>query len=193
MWVGRAAIRAIPPYARVPAEVLERVEGALAGEDEESEEKLGDAFSRFERTQPALSSRVAGALARPSEETALALGYFLSLAVWISFEQTFGDRLRTLGEEDVEATSQAIALDEELRRDSADEAIETDDVVAMGQPDVVAFVREHIDVAVEANASNVEIDDVDRIYRLILLEIVALSEAVAPPEHYPASKAEWSA
>jgi hypothetical protein len=193
MWVRRAAIRAIPPYARVPTEVLERVEGQLAGDDEESEERLGDAFSRFERTQPALSSRVAAALARPSEETALALGYFLSLAVWISFEQTFAERLRMLGEEDVEATAQALAFDEELRRDAADEAIETDDVVAMGQPDLVAFVREHIDVAVEANAASVEIDDVDRIYRLILLEIVALSDAVAPPAHHPGVRVDLSA
>ena len=85
MWVRRAAIRPIPLYARVPSEILQRVEGELSGDDEDDEEKLSGAFARFERTQPALSARVAAALAKPAEETALALGYFLSLAVWMAF------------------------------------------------------------------------------------------------------------
>jgi len=168
--------------------MLERVEDALAGDDvgdeKGDEQKLSCAFARFERTQPALSSRIAATLAKPAEETALALGYFLSLAVWMAFEETFGPRLGTVGEEDVDATAQSIAFDEELRQNAADEVIETDDVVAMEQPEVIAFVRDHIDVAVEANAPSVAIDDVDRIYRLILVETVALSHAVAPPEHY---------
>jgi hypothetical protein len=193
MWVRRAAIRTVPPFARVPAHALERVESMLAGDDEASEEKLEDAFSRFESTQPALSSRIAAALARPAGETTLALGYFLSLAVWLAFEDTFGSRLGEISEEDLESTVQSFDFDEELRKDAPDEAVETDDVVAMEQPDIVEFVREHIDVALESNAGTIDVGEVDGIYRLVLVEVVALSYAVRPPDRYPVTKAEWSA
>ena len=71
MWVKRAAIRAIPPYARVPAQTLERVERSLSDDDPESETRLEQAFNRFEETQPALSSRVAAA---PTEATPASMG-----------------------------------------------------------------------------------------------------------------------
>ena len=193
MWVRRAAIRSVPPYARLSAQALERVEQTLSGEDEDSEEKLEAAFARFERTQPALSSRVAAHLARPAGETALALGYFLSLAVWMAFEGTFGTRLGEVSEQDLEATSQSIAFDEELREDAPEEAVDTDDVVAMEQPEVVEFIREHIDVALETNAASVKVDEVDAVYRLVLLEVVALSHAVETPDRYPVSKQEFQA
>jgi hypothetical protein len=193
MWVRRAAIRPVPPYAKVASPDVERVEDALSNDDPESEERLTQALGRFESTQPALSSRVAVALGRPLDETALALGYFLSIAVWMTFEASFGARLGEVHESDLEAASEALALDEELRRDAPDEAVDTDDVVAMGQPAMVEFVREHVEVALEAHADDVELDDVDAIYRLILLEIVALSHAVRPPERFPSNKAEWVA
>jgi hypothetical protein len=193
MWVRRAAIRPVPSYAKVAAPDVERVEDSLSGDDPESEERLTEALGRFETTQPALSSRVAHTLGHPLDETALALGYFLSIAVWLTFETSFGARLGEVQESDLEASSQALALDEELRRDAPDEAVDTDDVVAMEQPAMVEFVREHVEVALEAHADEVELDDVDAIYRLILLEIVALSHAVRPPERFPAHKTEWVA
>ncbi len=193
MWVRRAAIRPVPPYAKVAAPDVERVEDSLSSDDPESEERLTEALGRFESTQPALSARVAIALGRPLDETALALGYFLSIAVWMTFEASFGERLGEVHESDLDASSQALSLDEELRRDAPDEAVDTDDVVAMGQPAMVEFVREHVEVALEAHADDVELDDVDAIYRLILLEIVALSHAVRPPERFPSNRAEWVA
>lgn len=193
MWVRRAAIRPVPSYAKVVSPDVERVEDTLSSDDPESEERLTEALGRFETTQPALSSRVAVALGRPLDETALALGYFLSIAVWMTFEASFGARLGEVQESDLDASSQALALDEELRRDAPDEAVDTDDVVAMEQPAMVEFVREHVEVALEAHADDVELDDVDSIYRLILLEIVSLSYAVRPPERFPANKAEWVA
>jgi hypothetical protein len=193
MWVRRAAIRPVPSYAKVSAPDVERVEDSLSGDDPESEERLTEALGRFETTQPALSSRVALTLGRPLDETALALGYFLSIAVWMTFEASFGALLGEVHESDLEASSQALVLDEELRRDAPDEAVDTDDVVAMEQPAMVEFLREHVEVALEAHADEVDLDDVDAIYRLILLEIVALSHAVRPPERFPAHKTEWVA
>jgi hypothetical protein len=193
MWVRRSALRPVPTYARVSTATLERIEDLLADDEPSSQERLADAFVRFESTQSALASRIADGLRSPLEETALALGYFLSLAVWLAFEHTFEERLHEISEQDLEATEQSLNFDEELRREAPDESLDTDDVVAMEQPDVVDFVREHIDVALEAHAVHVDIKDVDTIYRLVLLEIVALSYAVQAPHHFPLSKAEWTA
>ncbi|MFO0659741.1 MAG: hypothetical protein U0165_07915 [Polyangiaceae bacterium] len=192
MWVRRAAIRSIPAYARVSIETLERVEEGF-DEDPESEARLERAFSRFERTQPALANRVANKLHALKEETSLALGYFLTLSVWLSFEQTFGARLTEVAEQDLEAAHQAFQLDEQLRQDDPEESVDTDDVIAMEQPNVVTFIREHIDVALETNPKSVRIEEVDEVYQLVLIELMSLSYAVRPPDRYPQGKHEWSA
>jgi hypothetical protein len=192
MWVRRAAIRSIPVYARVSTETLERVEEGF-DEDPESEARLERAFSRFERTQPALATRVASTLQRLKEETSLALGYFLTLSVWLSFEQTFGVRLSEVADQDLDAARQAFKLDEELRKDDPEESVDTDDVIAMEQPNVVTFIREHIDVALEANAKSIRIEEIDEVYQLTLIELISLSYAVRPPDRFPQGKHEWSA
>jgi len=192
MWVRRAAIRPIPLYARVTSTTLDQVEALLSDEGASGEEALTQAFRRFETSQPALAARIALTLRRPLDETALALGYFLSLAVWLAFEQTFGAQLGEIVEQDVETTHQAILFDEELRRNDPKETVDTDDVVAMEQPELLGFIREHIDVVLET-PEEVAIEDVDLIYRMLLLEVVALSHAVVPPTSLPLSKAAWVA
>jgi len=81
MWVRGAAIRPVPPYAVLGRDVLDVVEEELAEQGVASKSELDDAFGRFERTQPALAAHVAQILGRPLDETALALGYFLTIAV----------------------------------------------------------------------------------------------------------------
>lgn len=193
MWVRRAAISPVPAYAKVASTALERVESELAEENPESQQVLEQAFARFEETQPALSSRIAAILGRPLDETALALGYFLSLAVWMAFERMFAERLGEVKDDDIDATAEAVDLDEELRKNAPDEAVDTDDVVAMEQPDVLEFVRDHIDVALETQDDKSAVDDVDRIYRMLLVEVLALSGAVKPPDQFPAARTEWTA
>lgn len=179
----------------MPEQALERVEQNLTATERSSTDLFAQTFSLFERGQPAFSERVAAVLARPLGDTPLALGYFLSLAVWMAFEQTFGARLRKVTEEEIEATMESLELDEELRQDAPDEAVETDDVIAMEQPHLVDFVREHIDIALEADPVGVEVEEVDTIYRMVLLEIVVLSYAVDAPGSLPpaATKVEWEA
>src|SRR5262245_37160461 len=139
VWVRRAAIRPVPPYARVPPRVLGEIEADLADEDEIARDKLDGAFSRFEATQPAIAERVANALGRPIDETALALGYFLTLAIWLAFERNFEGRLAEVLEDELAAAEQSLTLDEELRRVDPAEAVDSDDVVAMEQPDLLSF------------------------------------------------------
>jgi hypothetical protein len=193
MWVRQAAIRPVPPYAKVSAAAIERVELRLTRSDRAGDQTLLVAFSSFERTQPALSARMAASLKKPRGETVLALGYFLCLAVWMSFEETFGPRLRAVTEDEVSSTLESLTLDGEIRQSAPDEVVETDDVIAMEQPDLVEFIREHIDVALEADPTGVEVDEVDEIYQIILLEVIALSYAITPPDNAPANQTEWSA
>jgi len=183
----------VPLYARVPPGVLGEIENDLADDDEIARDRLDSAFSRFEATQPALAERVARALGRPIDETALALGYFLTLAVWLAFERNFERRLVEVLEDELGAAEQSLALDEELRRVDPAEAVDSDDVVAMEQPDLLSFVHEHLDNALEAHAGEVDVDDVHAIYRVILIEVLALSYSVRPPEHYHLPKNEFCA
>jgi hypothetical protein len=193
VWVRRAAIRPVPLYARVPAHVLTEIEAELADDDELAREQLDTAFTRFEQSQPALAARVAEALGRPLDETALALGYFLTLAVWLAFERNFEERLGEVTSDELEAAEQSLELDEELRRLDPAEAVDSDDVIAMEQPDVLGFVQEHLDTALEAHAGTVDVDDVDAIYRVVLVEVLALSYAVEAPAHHVLPKPEFSA
>ncbi|MET0591183.1 MAG: hypothetical protein ABW133_00685 [Polyangiaceae bacterium] len=193
VWVRRAAIRPVPLYARLPPGVLSEIETDLADEDEIARDRLDSAFTRFEATQPAIAERVASALGQPIDETALALGYFLTLAIWLAFERNFEERLAEVHSEELAAAEQSLVLDEELRRVDPAETVESDDVVAMEQPDVLAFVHEHLDNALEAHAGEVDVDDVHAIYRVVLIEILALSYAVSPPEHHILPKNEFIA
>ncbi|HVY47766.1 MAG TPA: hypothetical protein VHB21_17880, partial [Minicystis sp.] len=160
MWVRRAAIRPVPPFAQVPARALTEVEDQLGDDDEPTRARLDEALARFEETQPVLADRVADALGRPLDETALALGHFLTLAVWLAFDAVFGADLGQVTDTALASVEEALRLDEQIRLSDPAEAVDSDDVVAMEQPDVLAFVHEHLDAALEANAAEVDVDDV---------------------------------
>ncbi|KYF59978.1 hypothetical protein [Sorangium sp. So ce854] len=193
MWVRRAAIRPVPSYAQVPARVLSEIEDQLAEDDDDSRKQLDDAFTRFEQTQPALADRISAVLSGPLDETALALGYFLTLAIWLAFDELFGQDLEEVTETALTGVEESLNLDEQIRLHDPAEAVDSDDVIAMEQPDVLAFVQEHLDAALEANAHEVDVDDVHAIYRVVLIEVLALSYAVRPPSNWVALTTEFTA
>ncbi|WP_437776637.1 hypothetical protein WMF18_31035 [Sorangium sp. So ce315] len=193
MWVRRAAIRPVPSYAQVPARVLSEIEDQLAEDDDDSRKQLDDAFTRFEQTQPALADRISAVLSGPLDETALALGYFLTLAIWLAFDELFGQDLEEVTETALTGVEESLILDEQIRLHDPAEAVDSDDVIAMEQPDVLAFVQEHLDAALEANAHEVDVDDVHAIYRVVLIEVLALSYAVRPPSNWAALTTEFTA
>jgi hypothetical protein len=195
MWVKGAAIRPVPRYAVVERATLDRIEQELADDSPRAHAELDSAFTRFEATQPHLAEHVSSVLARPLDETALALGYFLSIAIWLSFERTFGPpRLREVTRDALEATSEAITLEEELRAANGAEPLELDDVVSLEQPHVLAFVHEHVDAALDPSARiegegaggeasarpDIDVDDVHAVYRSTVLLTLCLSHAVVP-------------
>jgi hypothetical protein len=193
MWVRGAAIRPVPRYAVVDAATLDQIERELADDSPRSRGELDAAFARFETTQPHLADAISHVLSKPLDDTALALGYFLSIAIWLAFERTFGDaRLREVSEDAIDATQQAIKLEEELRAAHGDEPFDLDDVVSIEQPNVLEFVHEHVDAALdpalhgsaESSAQTedreVDVDDVHSVYRAVVLLTLCLSHAVLP-------------
>jgi hypothetical protein len=208
MWVRGAAIRPVPRYAVVDAATLDQIERELADDSPRAHGELDGAFARFESTQPYLADVLSQLLAKPLDDTALALGYFLSIAIWLAFERTFGEaRMREVSQDALEATEQAIKLEEELRAAHGDEPFDLDDVVSIEQPNVLAFIHEHVDAALEPHSSpgvsavsapgmpgcgegregevaslsrDVDADDVDAVYRAIVLLTLCLSHAVLP-------------
>lgn len=191
MWVRGAAIRPVPPYAVVARDVLDRVEEELAEGSLGTKFELDDAFERFERTQPALAQRAADVLARPLDETALALGYFLTIAVWLAFERAFGARLAEVSEDERAAADAALELEEQLRASHSNEPLELEDVMAIEQPGILAFVNEHVDAALEPQddgTREVDVDDVHVVYRNVLVQTLALSHAVSSAAGAPRSR-----
>jgi hypothetical protein len=187
MWVRGAAIRPVPRWAVVAASTLEDIERELGDDSQTGRDRLDAAFARFESTQPNLADTVSQVLAKPLDETALALGYFLSIAIWLVFERTFGEeRLRVVSEDALEATREAIALEEELRAENGQEPFDLDDVVSTEQPNVLRFVHDHVDSALDPAGGRapagreVDVDDVHSVYRAVVLLTLCLSHAVVP-------------
>lgn len=193
MWVRRAAIRPVPSFAQLPERTLTEVEDQLSEDDDASRSRLDEAFTRFEETQPVLAAKISAALSRPVDETALALGYFLTLAVWLAFDAAFRGDVEQVTETALTSVEESLQLDEQIRLSDPAEALDSDDVIAMEQPHVLAFIHEHIDAALEANANEVDVDDVHAIYRLVLIEVLALSYAVKAPPLWTAPTSEFTA
>ena len=187
MWVRGAAIRPVPRYAIVDARTLSAVERDLADESTRARKALDGAFARFESTQPQLADTASNVLSRPLDETALALGYFLMIAVFLAFERAFGAaRLREVSADAIEATEGALRLEEELRAANGYEPLDIDDIVSVEQPNVLSFVNVHVDAALEPRASGadqarrpeVDVADVHRVYRVVVLITLCLSHGV---------------
>lgn len=182
MWVRGAAIHPVPSYAVVDRQWLDRIEQELGGNGS-ARPDLDQAFERFEQTQPALAHDAALTLAGPLDDTARALGYFLFVAVWLAFERAFGTRLEEVSDQALESAEGSLKLEEELRATNAREPLDVDDIMAIEQPGIVAFVHEHIEAALEptdGDARDVDVDDVHAIYRFVLVMTLALSHAVSP-------------
>jgi hypothetical protein len=190
MWVRKTAIRPVPAYARVDEAAIEEVHEGLAEDEEQARAQLDAAFERFESEQPALAAFVGEALSDPLDDTALALGYFLALAIWMAFGRAHGSDVGEVGLDDIQATRELLELDEELRRADPTEVLDTDDVVAIEQPALLSFVNQHLDATLQAHADTIDVDDVHQLYRTVLIEILTLSYAVKQPVGFPKGKAE---
>lgn len=193
MWVRATAIRPVPSFARVSSASIDAVRDDLSDDEEAAREQLDQAFERFEREQPCLSAHIGDELSKPLDETALALGYFLALSVWMAFDKAHCGQVEQVDAECIASTQALLDLDEELRRADPTESLDSDDVVGMEQPALIEFVHEHVNATLEANAAHVDVDDVDIIYHIILVEVLSLSYSVTRPAGYPLGRIEIQA
>jgi hypothetical protein len=187
VWVRRSAIRLVPRFARVPASAVAAVEAMLSGTDDRTRSLAREGLDRFNTEQRPLSRYVFERLQRSLDEPASGLGRMLVVAVFLAFESVPGLRLRPSSEDEVSAADAALAADEELRRTDPMDALDSEDIVAIEQPALVAFVNEHIGRTLEKHAGTIDVDHVAVVFRAILVEILTLSHAVEPPPgHSPA-------
>ncbi len=184
MFVHRAAIAPVPRYARVGSEAVEAVERSLGGDEAALQRALDRGFRDLSRRHPALAAWLSDVVSDRRDELAQSLGYFLVVTVFQAFQEAFPSRLGEVDRTTLDVAEASLEFDRRLRAEDGNEPLDSDDVVAMGQPAVVEFVHHHIAQAIEQGGSELDVDDLDRIYRAVLVEVIALTRAVqAPPGH----------
>ena len=172
MLIQPGALSPVPSYAAVPAQavavVLQRLTAAGS-----LQHPLDVAFRRLESEQPELAGFIASELSELEQPEAQALGYFLFLTVYLAFEEAFHRRVRRLEPEDLDAALEQLVVDGEVRSQTCPAGSYSEDVVAVGQPALMDTIRGEIKAAAE------KIPEVDPILQALLVEVVALTQAVS--------------
>ncbi|MBL8601773.1 MAG: hypothetical protein JNK72_07610 [Myxococcales bacterium] len=184
MWPARSAIPTIPAHAMVSRDAVDAAEEALSARSD-LESGVERALDAMESAQPALSAQLDAVLDVTTDETAEALAQFLSVIAWRSFVEAFGARLNAVEASSLAAARAMFEYDEELRRGDPHAVLESDDVVAIGQPHLVGFLRDQIEAALEPDEdgepAEADPDAVDAVYKSVLVMILAMGQSVAPP------------
>jgi hypothetical protein len=186
VWVRRSAIKPVPRFARVPVSAVAAARALLSGADEQRHVLVRERFDRLAHAHPGLARYLQARLSPALDPAALALGRMLAIAIYVAFESTPGLRLGALNEDRVAATDAALAADEALRQGDPTDALDSEDIVAIEQPALVAFVNEHVGLALEQHAGSIDVDHVALVFRAAMVEILALSQAVLPPPGHAA-------
>jgi len=173
----------VPQHARVAKQSLQHAVRQLSSEGKEATAShLASELARFETRQPFVGRTVVERLAVPLDDVARGLGVHLVLTIFLAFEHAFGGRLRVVSEADWERAELLWTTDEGLRKADPTACLESDDVVATFQPELTGYARGLLEDTIAQQDEAVDLDDLDGVYRLALLEVIALSYAVAPPE-----------
>ncbi|MCA9536744.1 MAG: hypothetical protein KC593_23840 [Myxococcales bacterium] len=181
MFLRKAALRPVPRHAVVDEHFVQLVEAQLDAHEDDLQGVLDRGYAELDRRQPALSDWLAEQLSEGQDELVQSLGYFLVVTVYMTFREAFPTRLDEVDERSLQIALETLSVDEELRANDPTEALDSDDVVAMGQPAVIEFVQHHVEEAIEQAEGEVELEQLDRVYRALLVEVIALSHAVAGP------------
>lgn len=178
-FLQRAALRPVPPYAVVDENALAQLEQTLDEDDDKLQDTLDRAFRELDRLQPDLALYLTEELSRATDDVAQSLGYFLMVTVFMAFREAFPTRLAQVDADALEAALASLAADEALRADDPNEVLESDDVLAMGQPALIEFIQSHVQEALEVSPDDTNLDDLDNVYRAVLVEVIALTHAVS--------------
>ena len=181
MFIRKAAIRPVPGYALVDEAAIDSLEGSLGIERDGLQGSLDEGFRMLDRTQPALARYLAEAVSLGGDELVQSLGYFLVVSVYLAFREAFPTRLAQIDESGLAIATDLLTADEALRADDPLEVLDSDDVIALGQPHVLQFVQHHVQEALSQSEADVELSELDSVYRTVLVEVLALSAAVEAP------------
>lgn len=184
MFLRKAAIRQVPAYALVPEAALQALEERLSFEQEDLQKTLDEGFHALSRRQPALASYLSDVVGDGPDELVQSLGYFLFVSVFMAFEDTFPTRMLEIDDAGIELTGEMLATDEALRAADPVEVLESDDVIALGQPHVIEFIQHHVQEALDQNEGKLDVEELDNVYRALLVEVLGLSHAVESPQGY---------
>lgn len=182
MFLRKAALRPVPAWAVVDEMALDGLEASLGEDDEGLQEVLDAGYREMDRLQPHLAEWLAAEVSSEDDELAQSVGYFLVVTVYLAFREAFPTRLDEVDEAALNIALETLEVDEELRAADPTEVLESDDVVAMGQPAVLAYVQHHFDEAIAQADGDPDLDAFDTVYRAILVEVIALSHAVRAPD-----------
>src|SRR5688500_828806 len=183
MFLRKAALRPVPDWAVVDERAIALLEEALedGGAEKKLQETLDNGFRDLGRRQPVLATFLGEEVGSRSDDLAQSLGYFLVVTVYLAFHEAFPTRLREVDDGSLQAAIDALEADEELRADDPSELIESADVVAMGHPVVLRYVQHYLQEALGQAGEEADLEELDRIYRVVLVEVIVLSHAVSAP------------
>lgn len=190
MWLAQSAIPHVPSHARLPAHVVEAAsEQLMDAHGAYSAMLLSRALKRCERKQPALAAWLEKRLSGQIDDAARGLGASMAMTIWLAFALFAGPRLRTIRAEDCSDVDQLLQADQELRRSDPSAIFESDDIIAVHQPEVAKLIRTRMDETLSAYAEDIDVDDVDAVYHMLLVEVLVLSYAVEPVQPGPGQSA----
>ena len=181
VFLRKAALRPVPRWAIVEEDVIAGVEAALEDDETTLQEALDRGYSELDRRQPAMALWMADELSRVNDELAQSVGYFLSVTIYLAFREAFPTRLREIDEGMIHIAEATLRADEELRAEDPLEILDSDDVLAISQPSLIAYVQHHVGEALDQGEGEVDLDDLDDVYRALLVQVIAMSHAVASP------------
>jgi hypothetical protein len=75
-----------------------------------------------------------------------------------------------------------------MRKADVNEPLDTDDVVRMEQPRLVTFIHEHIENALDLDSTELEMNELQVVYRMVLIMTLSFSYAVRAPAGFPTQR-----
>ncbi|MCZ7683276.1 MAG: hypothetical protein M5U28_32550 [Sandaracinaceae bacterium] len=181
MFLRKAALRPVPRWAMVDDLAIDLLEEHLGEGEEGLQQALDAGYREMDRLQP----HPRGVARRPGVEPqgrARAVGRLLPRGHGLHrVPRGVPDPPRHGRRGVAQLAIDTLSADEELRANDPTEVLESDDVVAMGQPVLLGYVQHHFDEALAQADDDVDLEAFDVVYRAILVEVIALSHAVRSP------------
>jgi hypothetical protein len=180
MFVQPVALQPVPAFARVAPAVLTQVLSRLLAEPDALTDTLDDGFRHMEARQPSLAEFVSNELAAIEGPRLSAVAYFLAVLVHQAFEEAFGARVGRVQLSDLTQTVDNLVTDGQLRTQGGDTITYSEDAIALGQPALVTLLRSELDRVLEEAPQEAKSLSIDALYEMLLVELLALTNAVAP-------------